>query len=372
MNDRSSREHPEKLLISENRKFSQLGTAPLSARGTANHQPGHAVFHIDQAVLRPPEKKSSHWSIAWSDLMMTMFVLFLSLFVYQATHEKFLRDNNVEILAGDTKEALDLETQKKNDLPFELVSPTAPLITAGTIKKIETVKLHDLDLDLIFPPQEFEEINEDRRIPSLKGPISPPQRPIIAATFQVRESLQTVLQPDPIQLQETSGNSVNALFAKSQTALDTFQLNDFASIDLIPDKALRIVLTGDLLFETGHAALSIQAIHSLEKIASSLNDSDYQIHIEGHTDNIPIRSEQYANNWELSLARAKAVAVFLIEDMKMTPDNIVISGYSSYRPVVPNSSDENRSKNRRVEIVVSKPDETSRETDLNNYISANF
>ena len=55
------------------------------------------------------------------------------------------------------------------------------------------------------------------------------------------------------------------------------------------------------------------------------------------------------------MARANAVAAFLIEDMNMDPSQFVISGYASYKPVTTNSSAENRAKNRRVEIVVTKP-----------------
>ena len=78
------------------------------------------------------------------------------------------------------------------------------------------------------------------------------------------------------------------------------------------------------------------------------------INVVGHTDNLPMRSTRFKSNWELSVARASTVARFLIDEMDMDPNQFVVSGYSSYRPIEPNTTAENRAKNRRVEIIISK------------------
>jgi chemotaxis protein MotB len=78
------------------------------------------------------------------------------------------------------------------------------------------------------------------------------------------------------------------------------------------------------------------------------------INVVGHTDNLPMRSNQFMSNWELSVARASSVARFLIDEMGMNPVQFVVSGYASYRPIAPNTTAENRAKNRRVEIIISK------------------
>jgi chemotaxis protein MotB len=67
-----------------------------------------------------------------------------------------------------------------------------------------------------------------------------------------------------------------------------------------------------------------------------------------------MHSEKYATNWELSVARASSVARFLVEDMKMNPQQFVVSGYSSFRPMRSNTNARNRAVNRRVEIIISK------------------
>ena len=140
----------------------------------------------------------------------------------------------------------------------------------------------------------------------------------------------------------------------SKTDIAKLGLKNFASIDLVPDTTMRIILTGDLLFETGLADLSTSSKDSIKKIAAVIKNTPYMINVVGHTDNIPMHSDKYATNWELSVARASTVTRFLIEEMKMNPNQFVVSGYSSYRPIKANTNARNRSINRRVEIIISK------------------
>ncbi len=332
----------------------------------------HTVFQIDQSSLRPTTEKRSHWSIAWSDLMMTMFILFLSLFVYQAAHKDLLVSNKQEIVAGDIQETLEVAKNPKSAFPFVVIKPAAPLVTAGTVKKVESITLEEVDLQSAFSPVEVEKTLEELagEIPQIASKnIEPIKKDTTNKETYAAITSEPVIQPLPLNVPEIKQPeekhaSVNSLFDQSQVTLDAFNLNEFAAIDLVPDQAIRIILTGDLLFETGDAALSIDAVYSLEKIAEVINTSPYQIHIEGHTDNVPIHSGRYSNNWELSFARANAVATFLIEDMGMDPHQFVISGYASYRPIAPNTSPENRASNRRVEIVIAQKPLQTEDTPL--------
>lgn len=140
----------------------------------------------------------------------------------------------------------------------------------------------------------------------------------------------------------------------SKQALTENKLNDFASIDLVPDTTMRIILTGDLLFDTGQADLSESAKQSLRKIAAIIKKTPYMINVIGHTDSLPMHSARFATNWELSVVRASRVARFLIEEMGMNPLQFIVSGYGPYRPRRPNTNVANRAANRRVEIVISK------------------
>jgi chemotaxis protein MotB len=78
--------------------------------------------------------------------------------------------------------------------------------------------------------------------------------------------------------------------------------------------------------------------------------------VEGHTDNLPIETVEFKSNWELSAARA-ANFVRYLEDKGADPQRLAVIGYGPHRPLAPNDSDENRSLNRRIEILLSPVNE---------------
>jgi chemotaxis protein MotB len=106
-----------------------------------------------------------------------------------------------------------------------------------------------------------------------------------------------------------------------------------------------------LLFESGSAELKPEAKAVLDTIAEILKFLPNKIRIEGHTDDRPIRSARFPSNWHLSVARALNTAYYLMSK-GVNPEKISIAGYSEYRPIAPNDSEENRAKNRRVDIVI--------------------
>ena len=302
---------------------------------------GSSVFLVDETAFRSSLPKVSHWSIAWSDLMMTMFILFLSMFVYQAAHKEFLVSDQPEIIGGITTEALEIVEDGKAHFPFVPIKAAKPLISGGTVKKVEPIKLQDIDPDRPF----FDEDNKgglDRIRESFKR-----DRQIAEDTSVAQENVPKVEN-------ESEDGAVDWVFSLSNKKLARLGLDDFAAIALVPDKTMRIILTGDLLFDTGEAELNTFSQSSLVTIADVIKDTPYMINVVGHTDNIPMHSEKYATNWELSVARASTVARFLVEEMGMNPQQFIVSGYSSYRPVKPNTNARNRAENRRVEIIISK------------------
>jgi len=116
-------------------------------------------------------------------------------------------------------------------------------------------------------------------------------------------------------------------------------------------EGLTIHLLERLLFESGSAELKPEAKAVLDTIAEILKLLPNKIRIEGHTDDRPIRSARFPSNWHLSVARALNTAYYLMSK-GVNPEKISIAGYSEYRPIAPNDSEENRAKNRRVDIVI--------------------
>lgn len=123
----------------------------------------------------------------------------------------------------------------------------------------------------------------------------------------------------------------------------------------VTDRGLVIMFSGsDMLFAPASAELTSMAKRKLDKIGAIIGKR-FLLHlmrVEGHTDNIPFSSKMYPSNWELSSARACSVVRHLIFKFKFEDELFTPIGYADTRPLVPNNSEKNRAKNRRVDIVV--------------------
>lgn len=128
------------------------------------------------------------------------------------------------------------------------------------------------------------------------------------------------------------------------------------NLKMRPD-SVAINLQGGVFFQLGSAELTSEALRLLNKLTQPLIGSNYKLTIEGHSDNLPIKSSQFPSNWELSSARASTVARYLIAQ-GFPKDDIQVMGLADTRPLAPNtdkagnSIPENQSKNRRVVILV--------------------
>ncbi len=224
--------------------------------------------------LRMP--RAPHWSVAWSDLMMTMFILFAVLYLYQVDQRK-------EVLIGEGP-GFDIGTDMGSGvMGAKGGGSVGPAGSAGSAER-QLTKIYDL----------------------------------------------------------------------SRQTLDTEGLQEFASVDLAADKTVRIILTGDLLFDSGKADIKATALSSLQKIIPLVSQTPYMINVVGHTDDVPIRSPLFPSNWELSLVRASEVGRFLIQKTKLSPERFYITGHASFQPLKPNDSPENQAANRRVEIILTQ------------------
>jgi chemotaxis protein MotB len=105
-------------------------------------------------------------------------------------------------------------------------------------------------------------------------------------------------------------------------------------------------------FDSGKAELKPGATEKVKKIASVLTQYGLDMRVEGHSDNIPIHNGAFNSNWELSTARATAVAMMLIKEAGIDPKTLSIAGYGQYHPAASNDTQEGRASNRRVDIVI--------------------
>lgn len=117
---------------------------------------------------------------------------------------------------------------------------------------------------------------------------------------------------------------------------------------------IEIQLKDSMLFKIGQAEVDRDSYPILKKIGEVLKEIDNHIIVEGHTDSIPVTGKNYNSNWELSSSRALSVAKYFINSNGLPPAKLSIAGFGEYKPLVPNTTPENRAKNRRVTIVIVK------------------
>jgi chemotaxis protein MotB len=106
------------------------------------------------------------------------------------------------------------------------------------------------------------------------------------------------------------------------------------------------------LFPSGAAAIVPAAVPALQKIAAVIRQIPNPVRLEGHTDSVPIHNEKFQSNWDLSAARSIALLKLLTEEDGVPPESLSIAGYADNDPAESNETEEGRSRNRRVDIVV--------------------
>lgn len=174
---------------------------------------------------------------------------------------------------------------------------------------------------------------------------------------------------DQFEQYEANGDAQEELFQKAQEILEDqglkeneekaeriledineSNLGDQIEVNFTSEYVL-LSLKGAFLFDSGKAAIRDEATDALDHVGAILERYGGSIiEIEGHTDNVPMHSAQYANNNELSSARALSVFDYLLEHSSLNPAMIKHSGRGEYVPVADNGTDAGRAKNRRVEI----------------------
>ncbi|MGB5750391.1 MAG: OmpA family protein [Desulfobacterales bacterium] len=122
------------------------------------------------------------------------------------------------------------------------------------------------------------------------------------------------------------------------------------------DDKLKVIFIDKILFNSGSVDINSGGKELLMIMAGSLKVAkDQDVVVEGHTDNVPLSSalrKRFPSNWELSTARAAAVARFLQQEVGIRPERLSARGYSFYRPIAPNKTEEGRRQNRRIEIIL--------------------
>ena len=119
---------------------------------------------------------------------------------------------------------------------------------------------------------------------------------------------------------------------------------------------MKVIFIDKILFDSGSVDINARGKELLIIMAGSLKEAENQeILVEGHTDDVPLKAslrKRFPSNWELSTARAAAVARFLHQAGGIEPEKLSARGYSFFRPVASNETEKGRHQNRRIEIIL--------------------
>ena len=144
---------------------------------------------------------------------------------------------------------------------------------------------------------------------------------------------------------------IQAIFEQMQRLVAQGELS--GTVELIQEERGLVVRFAErAFFDLGKAELRPDTLSVLERIAEVLWPLPNHVRVEGHTDNLPIRTERFPSNWELSTARATSVIRYLIEEQQLDPERLSAAGYGEYRPIDTNDTAEGRARNRRVDLVI--------------------
>lgn len=131
---------------------------------------------------------------------------------------------------------------------------------------------------------------------------------------------------------------------------DALQTN---RLEMVRDaRGVVLSLPEQATFAVGSAEPTAQASELIQRLATTLGPLTNPIRVEGHTDDVPIRTARFSSNWELSTARASAVVAYLVEQGGLDPQRLSAAGYGEFHPRAANDTPENRARNRRIDLVV--------------------
>jgi chemotaxis protein MotB len=157
--------------------------------------------------------------------------------------------------------------------------------------------------------------------------------------------------PEPI-MPNPSNKTLEKIQTEAETAFQEYISKGTLSIKKKNDEVI-LTLSEKLMFPSGKADMQLAAYPVLDTVAAILTGIPFQLSIDGHTDDAPIRTYRFESNWHLSIARAMSVGYYLIQ-RGITEHNLMIRGFGSQRPVSDNTTEEGRAKNRRVDITISR------------------
>ncbi len=175
------------------------------------------------------------------------------------------------------------------------------------------------------------------------------------AMESIKKALGGKIEQEIIEGLEKAGPGeveLKKLHRQVEALIKSEDLSETMAVEL-NERGLAITSQGSLFFRSASAELLPGPQAFLVRVADLIRSLPFRVEVEGHTDDVPIRTEHFPSNWELSASRAAAVTRFLITQGGVSAERFSAVGYAQYRPRF-EPTPENRPKNRRVEILITR------------------
>jgi len=264
---------------------------------------GERVFDGGDSLL-DDELARANWALPWSDLMMTMFVLFAALLAAQTLHARAEHGRQAAAHAARLRTAA---IERKQPAQPEVAPPAPPSPAAPA--------------------------------PAAAIPAAPTPAAAPAPSPPANKALEPLTRID--------------VLARSHDAVRASKLEN-VEVALLKDQSVKVSVEGPMFFAPGQAELRPQVKQFLDRLARIIKQTPYDIHVVGHTDDRAIDTGRYPSNWELSVLRASRVARYLIDSGGIDPSRFSVIGRGEYDPATANTDARSRALNRRVEIIITR------------------
>lgn len=268
-------------------------------------------------IQKKPKKGAPQWMVSFCDLMQLLLTFFIMLFSTSTTDSAKLQELLTAFSGGESV----LEEKRKNEI-IEL--DNRPLGNSSS------------------PSAENEE-----EFDSKAEQTSPALNQIQNLKENLEEKLGSLNSKEAQILEENFKEKLE------ETGLNIKEIDEKIEITSSSEGVL-IRFKDGVLFDPGQVSIKKEGAKILNILEDTLNEKQ-NLRIEGHTDNVPTGSSVYASNWELSSARAISVMNYLTTKKIITEERCSVTGYSEYKPIAENNTAENRSLNRRVDILIVNP-----------------
>ncbi len=288
------------------------------------------------------EKEANHerWLVSYADFITLLFAVFVTLYAMS-----YVDKQKVDQVVASTNAAFGLT--KSNATPaFNVIKSSDIMPVPGLVtekkKKMTTPETGELGKQ----EKEKKKAEEEKKIREEKEKLK-------------TGAVDDIPLPDPNlaaqQETEAKTRAGDQEFKKIKEKISSFLDERGAEQKVkltINSRGLVISLKETEFFDSGSAMVRPQSVPLLNDIATAIDNYTNAIRIEGHTDNVPIKTFAFPSNWELSTARATNIVQYLISTHSFTPGKLSAIGYGEFRPIADNVTTEGRQKNRRVDVVI--------------------